>query len=81
MQIVTTAKKMDNIFVVIIFLSSKASGIDSATTDIEKATTVPSGIPFSTKTCIIGKIPAVLLYIGTPTKTAIGTAKGLSFVI
>ena len=80
-QTVTTAKKIANILVVIIFLSNNASGIDSATTDIEKATTVPNGIPFSTNTCIMGKIPAVLLYIGTPTKTAIGTAKGLSLVI
>ena len=81
MQSVTTAKNMTNILVVIIFLSSKPSGIDNATTAIEKAITVPNGIPFSTNTCIIGKIPAVLLYIGTPTKTAIGTAKGLSLVI
>lgn len=80
-QNVTTPKKIANIFVVIIFLSNNPSGIDKATTAIEKAITVPNGIPFSTNTCMIGKIPAVLLYMGIPTKTAIGTANGLSLVM
>lgn len=81
MQIVTTAKKIMSIFVVIIFLSRSDSGMDKATTDIEKAMTVPSGIPFSTNTCIMGKMPAVLLYMGTPKITANGTANGLSLLI
>jgi hypothetical protein len=31
-----------------------SSGIDNATTDMEKVITVPSGIPFTTNTCMIG---------------------------
>lgn len=81
MQAVTTPKKIMSIFVVITFLSKSASGIDKPTTAIEKAIAVPIGIPFCTNTSIIGKTPAALLYIGTPARTATGTAKGLSAVI
>lgn len=80
-QTVTTAKNIISIFVVIIFLSNNPSGTDKPTTAIEKAMTVPNGIPFSTNTCMIGKIPAVLLYMGTPTSTAMGTANGLSLLM
>lgn len=81
MHVVTTPKKIANILVVITFFNNKPSGIDKPTTAIEKAITVPSGMPFSTKTCITGNIPAALLYIGTPKITAIGTAKGLFLLI
>ena len=80
-QTVTTAKNIISIFVVIIFLSSKPSGMDKPTTAMEKAITVPNGIPFSTNTCMMGKIPAVLLYMGTPIITAMGTANGLSLLM
>lgn len=80
-QTVTTAKNIISIFVVIIFFNSSPSGIDKPTTAIEKAMTVPKGIPFSTKTCMMGKIPAELLYMGMPVITAIGTANGFSLLM
>ena len=73
MQIATTAKKMAMSFHVITFFSSIASGMDKPTTAIINAMAMPIGIPFATNTCMMGKIPAALLYMGTPTNTASGT--------
>ena len=77
----TTPKNITNIFTVMTFFNNIASGNDKPTTAIEKAIAVPNGIPFWTITCIIGSIPAVFVYIGTPNKTAIGTANGLSLLM
>lgn len=77
MQIVTTEKKMAISFQVITFFNSVASGIDKPTTAIINAMAVPMGIPFATNTWMMGKMPAALLYMGTPSNTATGTANGL----
>ena len=77
MQRVTTPKKIASILTVITFFNNMASGNDRPTTAMEKAITVPIGIPLFTSTSIIGKMPAVLVYKGTPNITAIGTAKKL----
>ncbi len=42
---------------------------------------VPIGTPLATKTCIIGKIPDALEYIGTAKIVANGTANKLSLLI
>ena len=72
-------KNMHRSFQFITFLSSVASGSDRPTTAIMNAIAVPIGMPFATKTSIMGTIPAALEYIGTASSTAAGTAKRLSF--
>ena len=76
----TVPKNIPMSFQVITFLSNIASGSESPTTPIIKASAVPNGMPFSTKTCKMGIIPDALLYIGTARITDKGTAKGLSAV-
>lgn len=66
---------------VITFFNSVASGNDSPTTAIIKASAVPMGIPLATKTSITGTIPAALAYIGTANTTDKGTANQLSLDI
>ena len=58
---------------VITFLSIVASGIESPITAIIKTMAVPSGMPFATKTSMMGTMPAALAYIGTARMTASGT--------
>ena len=57
------------------------SGSDKAMTLIMNASTVPSAAPLASSASTIGMIPAALLYIGTPSATAAGTAQGLSLPI
>lgn len=55
---VTVAKNTAISRHVITFFRRVASGSDKPTTAIIKAIAVPKGIPFATKTSIIGTIPA-----------------------
>ena len=73
MSSVITTKKIPINLQVITFLSIVASGIDKPMTAIIKAMAVPSGMPFATKTSIIGTMLAGLAYIGTARITANGT--------
>lgn len=66
---------------VITFFNNVASGSESPTTAIIKASAVPMGIPLATKTSITGTIPAALAYIGTAKTTDKGTANQLSLDI
>lgn len=77
----TTPKNKPNILVVMTFFKSMASGSERPTTAIENAIAVPKGTPLWTITCMMGNIPAVLVYIGTPNMTAKGTANRLSLLI
>ena len=62
---VTTPKKIPISRQVITFLSIVASRIESPMIAIIKAIAVLSGMPFATKTFMIGTMPAALAYIGT----------------
>jgi hypothetical protein len=73
-QIATTPKKIKINFKLITFFKSVASGIESPTTAIMNASDVPIGMPFETKTWIIGSMPVALPYIGTHRITANGIA-------
>ncbi len=43
-------------------------------TDIMKASTVPSAAPLPSRACTTWMMPAAFEYIGTPSRTASGTA-------
>lgn len=55
------------------FFNNVASDNDKPTTAIMKASAVPTGMPFATKTSITGTIPAALAYMGAAKITEKGT--------
>ena len=63
------------------FFKIRNSGRLNHTTAIMNASHVPIGIHFKIRACIIGIMLVAFAYIGIPSITAIGTAKGLFFVI
>ena len=73
-----TSKKVKINFMLIIFLSNKASGKESPASAIIKAIAVPSGIPLATSTCTTGITPEALEYKGTARIIERGTAQKLS---
>ena len=55
------------------FLSISASGIESVTVAVIKASAVPIGTPFPTRASMMGITLTELAYNGIPSKTAVGT--------
>jgi hypothetical protein len=76
----TTAKKVRSNFIFMTFFNIRNSGRDKPTTAIIKASQVPRGIHLAINACTMGITLVALAYMGIPTNTATGTAKGLDLV-
>ena len=77
MPTVHIAMKIPSSFGLTAFRNMIMDGSESVVTPIIKDRTTPSCAPFASRASAIGIVPKISAYMGTPTKVARSTPKGL----